>query len=440
MALEDLRQFLQQEKQRLFQAKDYIVTYYQQIIGSLISLRDNLFRFAYNQRQNWRDEIDLRATLINLPNLKLSSIIVDPEFNANALLNLINNLYAVQNAYCLNPSIIEKYDIKLIRKLHNFLMDYLNELYSSNNYQNLSKQQKELALSLKQAIAERLKNTLAPFFDRLEMILEDEYRVQLYPHIKMIVGTVLNYKKDSSLFDEMIAKKCAELGLRNYPELNLTIIADLEKSESTIENEIKAKYELGEIKRSPGKAYRLKEIALRYISQYENIQRLLFFLKETEKTLLRISLFQRLAIFLSNLLKGRHSELRRHTIYFSYLPPRGKIIRIQANLAELIKEINLYCDYLSKFREEMEFSSYTKSFSLHFSNELQRFIDTSWQSLNSIYEKCCGFREWLGRENNRKLLKRIPEKRQEELNEILLHLNRTVIVNNYSLREIENGT
>lgn len=437
MASGILKDFLKNEKNKLFKAKDYINSYYHQIGTSLESLRDNLFPYAFSQRLTWRDDIDRRSTQINVPNLKLKNLTADPDFNSNTLIAVINNLFAIQNAYCVNPEIIEKPDIRLIRKAHAFLLLFLNEQFSRNNIESLNKQQKDIAFSLKQTIEERIQNTINPFFERLEMILDDEYRLALMDPIRMIVGNFQNYKKDSDLFDGMIAKKCSDLGVKNNPELNLVIIADIEKPDHVIENEIRAKYEFQEGKKTGAKSYRLKEIALRYISQADNIQHLIGFLKETEKILVHIPLFRRIVMFFRNIFSGHRVEISHHDIIFSFVAARGKIARRQTSLNELVKNASLYFDYLLKFREELDFSGYTKSFNLQLAAELERFIDTSYISLNEIYEKSNGFREWLGRENNSQLLRRVAEKKQEEFNEILLHINRTCIVNNYNLHELD---
>lgn len=437
MISSSMKEFLKNEKQKLFKAKDYINSYYHQMGTSLESLRDNLFPYAFSPRLTWKDDIDRRSTLINVPNIKPQNLTADPEFNSNTLIAVINNLFAIQNAYCVNPNVIERTDVKLIKKAHVFLLAFLNEQFTPNHLESLSKQQKDLAFSLKQGIEERIQNTINPFFERLEMILDDEYRITLLEPIRMIVGTFQNYKKDTDLFDGMIAKKCSELGIRNNPELNLVIIADIEKSDQLIENEIKAKYEFQEGKKTGAKSFRLKEIAARYTSQADNIQRLISFLRDAERSLTHIPLFRRIILFFRNLFTHRQLEITHHNIVFSYVAAKGKIERKQTSLNALLKETVLYFDYLSKFREDLDFSGYTKTFNLQFAAEVERFIDTSFVSLNMIHEQCNGFREWLGREDNKQLLQRIPEKRQEEFNELLLHINRTCIVNNYNLHEIE---
>ncbi|HEQ72307.1 MAG TPA: hypothetical protein ENN69_07450 [Spirochaetia bacterium] len=439
LTVDQLKAFLRTERDRLFKAKDYINSYYHQITSSLESLRDNLFPYAFSQRLTWKDDLNRQATQISVPHVIPKKLVGDPEFNSNTLIALINNIYAIQNAYLFNPARIEKPDITLVLKAHQFLLSFLNDQFSRSNIDGLQRQQRELAYSLKQSVEDRIQNSINPFFQRLEMILEDEYRLTLMDPIKLIVNSFALYKKDPTLYDELISRKARELGLKNDPELNLVIIADLEKPSSMIETEIKAKYQLTDDKRPANKPYRLKEIAGRYCSQTENVHALAAFLKDAEKALLHISIFKRIVLFLRNLFSGRGPEISHTDISFSYVAARGKIRREHTSLNDLIRNTEYYRDYLEKFKEELDLSTYTKSRNPRVTAEIEKFIETSFLSLNEIYEKSNGFREWLGRENNRTLLRRIPDRRQEEFNNLLLHVNRICIINNYNLHELDAG-
>jgi hypothetical protein len=290
---------------------------------------------------------------------------------------------------------------------------------------------------VKQTIEKRLRENIEPFFDHLEMILDDEYRVTLAGHVKPIVESLDNYKRNPSLYDDLIARKCRELGLKSIPEQNLAVIADLEKPEAVLSAEVKAKYEAAGEKKAPSLYYRLKEIALRYGTQADNLAALIFFLKETERNLLHISVVRRIGFYLKNLFAGRKKEITQNNIVFSYVPERGKIERKRASLNDLVGDASLYHKYMIKFKEDLETESYARTHTPQHAKDLEKFIDTSFSSLADVLEKCHGFRDWLGRENNRRLLRRIPDKRQEDFNDLLLHINRTCIVNNYNLQEFD---
>ena len=165
----------------------------------------------------------------------------DPDFNSETLITLINNLLAVQNTLLANPPAITVADIRTVRRLHQFLLAFLAEQFSSSNVASLKKQQRDLAFSVKQTIEKRIQESIEPFFGHLEMILDDEYRVTLAGHVKHIVGSLDNYKKNPTHFDDLIARQCRELGLKSIPEQNLAVIADLEKPETVLSAEVKAK-------------------------------------------------------------------------------------------------------------------------------------------------------------------------------------------------------
>jgi hypothetical protein len=437
MALQELLDFLGDEKAKLFKATEYINTYYHQIAASLESLRDNLLPYSFSARAGWKETIDKRSSRINVPDIRPQNMSGDPEFNSTTLVTLINNLLAVQNTLLVNPDGISVSDIRTVRRLHQFLLGFLEEQFSNSNIASLKKQQRDLAFSVKQNIEKRVRENIEPYFSHLEMILDDEYRVTLSGHVQHIIGSLNNYKKNPSHYDELIARKSRELGLKSNPEENLAVIADLEKPESVLSAEVRAKYEGADAKKTPSRYYRLKEIALRYCSQGDNLEALIYFLRESERTLLRVSILKRIGLFFRNLFSSRKPEIGQDNITFTYVGSRGKIERRRASLNDMLSNASFYFKYLKKFREDIETESYARTHTPQQAKDLEKFIDTSFSSLADILEKCQGFRNWLGRENNRQLLRRIPDRRQEDFNNLLLHINRTCIVNNYNLQEFD---
>jgi hypothetical protein len=438
MALRELLDFLGDEKAKLLKAVGYIDTYYQQIASSLEALRDNLLPYSFSPRATWKEAIEKRAAVIRVPEITPRNVYGDPDFNSGVLVQLINNILAVQNTALANPEAIGIDDCRLIVRSHRFLLAFLEEQFSNSNIASLQKPQRDLAFSVRLTIEKRVRENIDPFFAHLEMILDDVYRVTLAGHVQPIVGTLANYKKNPALYDDLIGRQCRELGLKNSPEQNLAVIADLEKPEAVLAAEVKAKYE-GAERKTPSRYYRLKEIALRYGSQADNLAALIYFLKETERSLLHISLGRRIGLFLRSLFSTRKREISSHNIAFTYVPDKGKIERRRASLNDLIGDASYYYKYLVKFKEDFSTEAYTstRTSTPRHAQELEKFIDTSFSSLAQVLEKCHGFRDWLGRENNRRLLRRIPERRQEDFNNLLLHITRTCIVNNYNLQEFD---
>ena len=437
MALQELLDFLGDEKVKLFKAAEYINTYYHQIAVSLDSLRDNLIPYSFSARSGWKEGIDKQAATIKVPEIRPQNLSGDPEFNSSTLVGLINNVLAVQNSLLANPDAVTVPDIRSVRRLHQFLLAFLEEQFSNSNIGSLKKQQRDLAFSVKQTIEKRIRENIEPFFGRLEMILDDEYRVTLSGHVQYIIGSFNNYKKNPSHYDDLIARKCRELGLKSNPEENLAVIADLEKPETVLAAEIRAKYEDAEAKKSPSRYFRLKEIALRYCSQGENLEALMYFLRETKRTLLHVSLLKRIGLFFRGLFTSRRPEIGQDNVTFTYVGAKGKIVRKRASLNEMLADASYYWKHLTKFKEDLETESYGRTHTPRQTQDLEKFVDTSFTTLADLLEKCEGFRYWLGRENNRKLLKKIPDRRQEDFNNLLLHIHRTCIVNNYNLQEFE---
>src|SRR4030042_3303115 len=141
MALQELLDFLGDEKAKLFKATEYINTYYHQIAVSLESLRDNLIPYSFSARSGWKDAIDKRASQIKVPEIRPQNIVGDPDFNSTTLVTLINNLLAVQNSLLVNPDAITVPDIRNVRRLHQFLLAFLEEQFSNSNIGSLKKPQ-----------------------------------------------------------------------------------------------------------------------------------------------------------------------------------------------------------------------------------------------------------------------------------------------------------
>jgi hypothetical protein len=243
MLLTSILDVLNHEKLTLFKTTDYINSYYHQIIATLESLKDSLFPDHRDGKASWKDAIDHKTTQIIIPNIFPENLNEDIKFNSNVFFAVINNIHAIQNAYLFHPREIENQDIKLIRKAHLFLFHFLEAHFSRRHPDHTKKEQSDPALSMKRIIEEKIRESINPFFDRLEMILDDEYRVAFLEKAKQIVGSLSQYKTDPDAYDRKIAEKYRAWGRKNYPDLNSEIVSDLDKPESEIEAAIRLHYQ-----------------------------------------------------------------------------------------------------------------------------------------------------------------------------------------------------
>jgi uncharacterized small protein (DUF1192 family) len=437
MINKQLFDLLDKEKEKLFQAKSYISTYYYEIATSLETLRDNIFPYSFTSNNLWKTAINKSSTTLSAPEITPDNLRDDPEFNSTMLISLINDIYAIQNVYLNRPSQIELRDIKLINNIHNSLLIFLQNQYSHQNLASFKKKQLELAVSIKTSIENRIINNINPFFQRLEMIKSDEYFIYLFDTVKNMVGNFENYKAKAGYYDKQIEKRCSELNIANNPELNLLLIADLSKSEALLNIEIKSKYESEEKEKPASKAYRLREIAYRYISQNENISRLEYFFQEFYNIIQTPSFIKRFFLFLISLFSGKRPSFSYKDVLFRYSNPEGKIEMKQASLLQLMKKISSFHQFLMKSREQLNYFSSLKRVDAQGVKDIEKVVDTCFFELNDIHEQSAGFREWLGKEHNKKILKKIPEKRQYDFSSLILSLNRVVIVNKYNLMDFE---
>lgn len=437
MIQKQLFDLLDKEKEKLFQALSYISTYYYEIITGLESLRENIFPYSFSANNLWKTALNKDNVVFNIPDINPGTMRDDPEFNSNLLITLINNIHTIQNTCLARPTQIELHDIKDINKLHNILLLFLHNQYSHQNLAPFKKKQLELAISIKTSIENRIINNINPFFSRLEMIKSDEYFIYLFDSVKSLVGSYENYRTKPAYFDKAIEKKCADLQIQSNPELNLLLIADLGKSEDLLNIEIKSKYENTEKAKTVSKPYRLREIAFRYISQAENISKLEYFFQEFYNLTHVSSFIKRMVLLVLSFFTGKSMSVTTRDLIFRYSNPEGKIEIKQASLLQLMKRISIFQQFLLKSREQMNYFSSLKGINAQALKDIEKIIDTCFFEFNDIYEQSAGFREWLGKDQNKRILRKIPEKRQYDFSSLLLTLNRIAIVNKYNLMEFD---
>ncbi|MBN2739071.1 MAG: hypothetical protein JXR70_18980 [Spirochaetales bacterium] len=428
---------MKNEKEQLSKAAEFISMFYQQIYSSICNFRENLFTSAFPSNQDWKFEIKRTSDSISFPDINLQSIQGKLQNNSNLLFAIVNNIHAIENNYLPRIDELSLQDMELVQKFNKSIVEFLNQIFIKENTIVLTKQRLEIAKSIKTGIINNMQNNILNFWNRLQDILQDEYIIKLRPALKTLIGSQKEYMADPFNYDRLIKHKVAELGVHYDHELLLGMIADLSKENEKFYDEIKIKYEKPQETNKPRVSYRLKEIAMRYLGQGQNISSLENFVYLVYDVFQPLSFFQRLINTLRKLFTGKTVNFPKKDIIFTYTLERGPIDKKKSSIEQLIKEIKTLKEFLSRFKKTYEFYKYTKVSHLAKQNEFENIIDNSVSSLESIYIQCQGLKNWLSAKENGKYLKKISFKDQEDFNNILLSINYNNIINKQALREYQ---
>ncbi|GAH89374.1 unnamed protein product, partial [marine sediment metagenome] len=183
MALDDLIQFLENKKDELFNATDYLIGFYKTLSESIHTLIVP-FRNSFSPGINLKSSIDSENKKISFTKHTLQSIEGESENNSVWIINLINNIFAIRNKYLRNPHFIDLPDINDIKRVHADINRFLDELYSQNISlisQDSVSEMSILARQKKKDIEILLEKNINPYFVRLEQIKTDEYSIRLRP-------------------------------------------------------------------------------------------------------------------------------------------------------------------------------------------------------------------------------------------------------------------
>ena len=432
-----MKAFLEKEKSRLLQAREFMESFYKQIYNSIINLRDTLFSHAFPDEADWKKQLLPNCTTFSLQDYQLISTEGKIQNNSEFIVNVLNNIQAILNLYIPRLDTFSLSNGETVKAVNKYTWDFIQRLYAKENTTFLAGQRLEAANTIKGNIKDRLENNIAPFFSYLEQILLDEYTVILRPELQRIVGVYAHYITNPAQNDRLIRQRCEELNLVYDQEIIINIIANLSKDQMTFVNEIKSRYQNEEVADQKKNVFRLKEIAARFVAQAANINRLENFVQAVQTVFQPVSFLKRLFDFIRKMFTGSNRRGTNKDFLFYYISRSGKLEKKHTSLKSLLKDLGMFKSFLVKFKGTLDFYSYTKSSSMITSRELENIIDNCITELTKIHEQCNGMREWLVSSKNQKNLARLPVSRQEEFNDLLLAINYTLIINKQHLRDLD---
>jgi len=438
MAVNELIQLLEDEREALFKTTDTLKSVYQTLAESIRTLTVP-FRNAFAPEANIKPGIKSEQKRLVFSRHELQSLEGEVQNNTAGLIHLINNLYAIQNTFLQSPYFIDLTDISDIRQVHGDIRRFLDELYQYHARTISNADLSSLAGQKKKDIEEILAEHIEPFFSHLAQIKSDEYLVRLRPEIKDHIGNLQNYNKTPELFDELIKEKCAALGLTYNPELTAQVIGDLEINEDALERKIKDRYtpQEAEKRRAPSSLRRrYLKIVYRYLGCTSDVAKLLSILENIYYIYQpKPSIVELLSRFLARLF-GREIKIPKRDVEYTYIVSKEGIQRKKASLEQLMGKINYLEKLLLKVKNHLNDYTIRKqqgSFSLR---SIRNIIENISTLMEEVFDNSSGLIQWLGRKSNREKLEKIPASMQKELHQHLNAVYASLIINNERLREI----
>lgn len=442
MALDELVKFLDDEKEKLFKATPNLKEFYNTLSEAIRTLTVP-FRNSFSPDINIKSSIDPENKRITFSKHPLQSIEGQVQNNTDWLINLINNIYAIQNKYLQSPYFIELTDINDIKRVHSDISKFLDELYLQNTsliLKDSSSEMSILARQKKRDIEDLLGNHINPYYKRLEHIKKDEYNVRLRPEIKDHIGNLQIYNKTPEKYDILIKEKCTLIGLAYNPDLTKTVIADLATNKESFKKRIKKKYSSDlKGKKIDTASIRRKylKIVTRYLSRTNEISKLapilenVYYLFQPKPTLA-----ERFYILLS-MIFGKERKVPKRDIEFSYIIGKESIQRKKASLEELMYKVNSLEKLMLKVRNNINSYYINRKLNTYPLRKMRDIIDNIRTNMRNIFDDCFGLIQWLGKKSNKEKLEKIPETMQKEFNQHLTSINATLIINSERLKEID---
>jgi len=436
MSMEDIKRIILNEKANLFKGAVYINSFYTQVYNSIINIRENLFTNSFSSDQDWKEILNTEPIALRFPEYHLQSVEGEIQNNAESIVVVLHNIQGIQKLYLKKPEKITVQDIFQIKKADQYILDFIERLYTRDNMSLVTEQRLKIAKTVRISILKIFENTITPYIDKVETVLIDEYKLNLRPVLRRIIGKHSNYTSDPFKFDLLIKEKCAELSIHYHNDIILNAIADLAKSDEMLLKEYKNKYLTTETQKFKKKVYKLKEIANRSISQIGNLEKLISFLTTVHDLYQPRTVMQIILDFLKKIITGKGLNFPKKDLYFFYSSRTGRLEKRRTSIKILIKDIKALKSFLSKVSETVDFYAYTKTSNMASVNEMENVIDNSISSLNTIYTQSLGLRDWLVWKNNVSRLNKIPVSQQEEFNNLLLAINYHLIISKQNLRDL----
>ncbi len=438
MAVNELIQLLEDEREALFKTTDTMKSVYQTLAESIRTLTVP-FRNAFAPEANIKPGIKSEQKRLVFSRHELQSLEGEVQNNTAGLIHLINNLYAIQNTLLRSPYFIDLTDISDIRQVHGDIRRFLDELYQYHARTISNADLSTLAGQKKKDIEEILAEHIEPFFSHLAQIKSDEYSVRLRPEIKDHIGNLQNYNKTPERFDELIKEKCAALGLTYNPELTAQVIGDLEINEDALERKIKDRYtpQEAEKRRAPSSLRRrYLKIVYRYLGCTSELAKLLSILENIYYLYQpKPSIAELLFRFLARLF-GREIKIPKRDVEYTYIVSKEGIQRKKASLEQLMGKINSLEKLLLKVKNHLTDYTIRKQQGSFPLRSIRNIIENISTLMEEVFDNSSGLIQWLGKKSNREKLEKIPASMQKELHQHLNAIHASLIINNERLREI----
>ena len=438
MAVDELIQLLEDEREALFKTTDTLKSVYQTLAESIRTLTVP-FRNAFAPETNIRPGTKPEQKRLEFSRHELQSLAGEVQNNTVWLIQLTNNLYVIQNTFLQSPYFIDLTDISDIRQVHGDIRRFLDELYQYHARTISNAEMSSLASQKKKDIEEILAEHIEPFFSHLQQIKNDEYSVRLRPEIKDHIGNLQNYNKTPERFDELIKEKCATLGLTNNPELTAQVIGDLEINEDALEKKIKGRYTPQKTEKhraSSSLRRRYLKIVYRYLGCTSAVSKLLSILENIYYLYQpKPSITELLSRFLARLF-GREMKIPKRDVEYTYIISKEGIQRKKASLEQLMGKSNSLEKLLLKVKNHLNDYTIRKpqgSFPLR---SIRNIIENISTLMEEVFDNSSGLIQWLGKKSNRDKLEKIPASMQKELHQHLSAVHASLIINNERLREI----
>jgi hypothetical protein len=428
--METLLQFLEQEREKLFQTTGSL----QELLGSLAETLRTLsgpLRNSFTSAGTILSALKPEADKVSFGKPELQSLDGEVQANTSRLINLINNLYAIRNRYISDPHFIEFSHLSDIEQVLAEIKGFLTELYGRNAaLVEASSESSALARQKRRDIEELLDSRVAPWFARLRQLKTDEYLARLRPELKEAIGSAQAYASEPQRYEALIKEKCGRIGLPfDQPSLQL-LMNELNSGDEQFEQKIRTRYaETQAQSRLSPQALRRKymRVLSRYLTAIRELERLapilqsIYFLFQPKPGLL-----ERFGVFLARL-AGREPRIPRKDIEFSYIVSRDTIQHHAGSLETLLERINVLEKALLRLKGHLRQAS------------LQRMdgaIQQIHPALTLIIEEGGGLVQWLGRPRNRERLGKIPAANQRVFHQALTSMQATLIINQERLQEI----
>lgn len=438
MALDELVQFLDQEKEKLYESSDSLKGFYHTLLESVRTLTVP-FRNAFSPESSIRPALDPDRKEIVFHKHDLQSLEGEVQNNTVWMVNLVNNIFAIQNKYLQNMYFIELSDIIDIRQVHADIIKFLNELYNKYQTSISNSEMSLLAGQKKKDINDLLENHIDTYFQRLEQIKIDEYTIRIRGEIRDHIANLQSYYRDVEKFDSIIKEKCTLLGFIYNPDLAKVAVSDLETSDEALSKRIKKKYSSSTYKKSlDSSSIRRKylKIVYRYLSRTNEIAKLnsilenIYYLFQPKP-----SLGERFSLFLSRLF-GKEKKALKRDIEFNYIIGKDSIRRRQASLEDLMGRVNSLEKLLLKVKNHLNSYYIKKQLNEFPIKTMKNIIGNIRSSMESIFDDCFGLIQWLGKKSNKDKLEKIPVSMQKNFSQYLNSIHSTLIINIERLKEI----